>query len=389
MARKYEGYIGTTLADSISVSKGYPLDVKTVVENISDLKNGKLLNSSYEGLVTYVIEDKSLYVCFNKPSNNKLTNVEDGWRKVDIDYSVRIVESESNLTDGTTIMFPYQGMMAYVISESSLYILLTKGVEGAKDINNWRKISATSSASLTDKVGINAAPEGGSGFKITENKDVIIEDYVNVENYIKAGYFYTSKGVNSFESDSNFTYDSVRLSKGGDAYIELYANGDNWIAINDPDNTLGLSVSVKDDEFVMGEPVAKETFVCFGVDVQFTDGWLISFGDETRPFVESDYDLIDIYRYEYSPEVYAYFKDIDIRMLTEDDLVVIDDKIDNLAHSIMIDIDGESDSSDSDISEPVPLQKVIVNMNNAITKLEQTTVEPETIEHSDIDELFS
>ena len=390
MGRLYESYVTTKLGGSINVSKGYPLDVKTVVETVDDLKSGKLLNSSYEGLVVYVIEDKSLYVCFNKPSNNKLTNVEDGWKKVDIDYSVRIVETESNLTDGETILFPFQGMMAYVTSESALYVLLTKGVENAKDINNWRKITSSSLSSI-DKVGINVAPEGGSGFKITENKDVIIEDYVNVENYIKADYFYTSKGVNSFDSDSNFTYDSVRLSKGGESYIELYANGDNWILINDPDSTLGLSVSVKDGEFVMGEPIAKETFICFGVDIQFTDGWTISYGDENRPFEESDYELIDIYRSEYSPEVYAYLKDIDIRLLTEDDLVVIDDKMDNLANSIMIDLeeDGESDSSDSDVSESMPLQQVIVQMNNSISKLEQTVVEPESIDHSDIDKLFS
>ena len=141
----------------------------------------------------------------------------------------------------------------------------------------------------------------------------------------------------------------------------------------------------------MGEPIAKETFVCFGTDIQFTDGWTISYGDETRPFEESDYELIDIYRSEYSPEVYAYLKDIDIRLLTEDDLVVIDDKMDNLANSIMIDLeeDGESDSSDSDVSESMPLQQVIVQMNNSISKLEQTVVEPESIDHSDIDKLFS
>lgn len=331
MGRLYESYVSTKLGGSINVSKGYPLDAKTVVETVDDLKNGKLLNSSYEGLVVYVVEDKSLYVCFNKPSNNKLTNVEDGWKKVDVDYSVRVVESESNITDGTTIDSPYQGIMAYVTSESSLYVLLSKGADGATDISNWRKISTSSSSSQNiDKVGINKLPEGGSGFKITENKDVIIEDYVNVENYIKADYFYTSKGVNSFDSDSNFTYDSVRLSKGGESYIELYANGDNWIAINDTDNTLGLSVSVKDGEFVMGEPIAKESHICFGVDIKFTDGWTISYGEESRPFVESDYELIDIYRSEYSPDVYAYLKDIDVRVLTEFDRNDIDDRLEDL-----------------------------------------------------------
>lgn len=390
MARVYENYIGTNLLGPINVSKAYPLDVKTVVDSVEDLTAGKLLNSSYEGLVVYVVEDKSLYVCFNKPKNNKLTNVEDGWRKVDIDYSVRILDSESNLTDGT-ILFPFQGMMAYVTSEESLYILLTKGVENSKDINNWRKISSaapSTTAPSVDKIGIDVAPEGGSGFKIVGNEGVQVDDYVNVENYIKASYAYTSKGVNSFEPNPLFDYETIRLSKDGDAYIELYANGDNWIMINDPDNTLGLSVSVDGVDYVSGTPIAKEkTSVCFGVDIKFHEGWKIAFGDIYRDFVESDYELIDIYRSELSPMVYAYRKDIDVRMLTEDDLVNIDDKIDNLAHSIMIDLDGESDGSDSE--EAVPLQKVIVNMNNAITKLEQTTVEPDPIGPSEIDGLFS
>ena len=393
MARKYSSNINVT---PLNVGSAQPLDVRMVVEFIDDLKPASLLKTTYIGMVVYVLEDSSLYVCYNKPSRatQSLTNIEDGWKKLDVDYSTRIVESESNLTDGTSIKFPYQGMMVYVTSESSLYILLTKGVENSKDINNWRKISTSSSKSLMDKVGINVAPEGGSGFKISENTDVIIEDYVNVENYIKAGYFYTSKGVNSFDTDPNFTHDYVRLSNGGTSYIELYSNGDNWITINDVDNTLGLSVYVDGVDFISGEPIKKETPVCFGVDIKFTDGWTISYGEVSRPFVDSDYELIDIYRSEYSPEVYAYLKDIDVRVLTEDDLVVIDDKIDNLAHSIMIDL-GDSDGSDasdgSDDNYSMPLQKVIVNMNNSINKLEQTveSVEPETIEHSDIDKLFT
>lgn len=391
MARKYTSTINVS---PYNVSLAQPLDVRAVVEFIDDLKPASLLKTTYIGMVVYVLEDSSLYVCYSKPARatQSLTNVEDGWRKVDVDYSVRIVDNESNLTDGTTIMFPYQGMMAYVTSEESLYILLTKGVNNAKDINNWRKISVGSSISpVVDKIGIDVAPEGGTGFKITGNKGVVIDDYVNAENYIKASYAYTSKGVNSFEPSPYFTYDSVKLSKEGDAYIELYTNGDNWMAINDPNNTLGLSINVGGNEYISGEPIAKETPVCFGVDIKFHEGWTIAFGNTSRPFEESDYELIDIYRSEYSPEVYAYLKDIDVRMLTEDDLVDIDDKIDNLAHSIMIDLDGEgeSDGSDSDGVDPMPLQTVIVNMNNAITKLEQTKVEPETIEYSEIDELFS
>ena len=386
MARKYTSTINVS---PYNVGSAQPLDVRMVVEFIDDLKPASLLKTTYIGMIVYVLEDSSLYVCYNKPTRatQSLTNVEDGWRKIDIDYSVRIVESESNLTDGTTIMFPYQGMMAYVTSESALYILLTKGVENAKDINNWKKIIVTSSASLIDKIGINTEPEGGSGFKIIENKKIIIEDYINVENYIKAGYNYTSKGINSFDTDSNFTYDSVKLSKGGESYIELYANRDNWMMVNDPDNSLGLSE-------LSGSIFAKETPVCFGVDIQFTDGWTISYGDVSRPFVDSDYYIIDVYRSEYSPEVYAYLKGIDIRVLTEDDLTTIDDKIDNLANTMMIDLGdssepGGSDGSDIGGSTPVPLKQVIVNMNNSIDKLEQIKVEPETINNSDIEQLFS
>ena len=390
MATKYTSTINVK---PFNVTLAQPLDVRTVVEYIDDLKTTAVLKMAYAGMTAYVLEDSSLYVCFNKPKNNRLTNVEDGWKKVDVDYSVRIIESESNLTDGTTIMFPYQGMMAYVTSESALYILLTKGVENAKDINNWRKISVGSSTSTSiDKVGIDVEPEGGSGFKIAGNDGVIIDDYVNVENYIKTKYTYTSKGVNSFETNPNFTYESIKLSKGGDAYIELYANGDNWLMINDPENTLGLSVTIDGEDYVSGTPVLKGKQVCFGADIKFSEGWTIAYGDITREFVDSDYELIDIYRSENSPEVYAYRRDIDVRILTEDDLVNIDDKIDNLAHNIMIDLDGDSSDmggSDSDVNEQVPLQNVIVNMNNAITKLEQTVVEPDPIEHSDIDNLFS
>lgn len=387
MARKYTSTINVK---PLNVTLAQPLDVRMVVENISDLLPASLLKTTYIGMVVYVLEDSSLYVCYNKPARptQSLTNVEDGWKKVDIDYSVRIVEFESDLIDGTTIMFPFQGMMAYVTSESSLYVLLTKGVNNAKDINNWRKISVSSTTSI-DKVGINVTPEGGSGFKITENKGVIINDYVNVENYIKASYFYTSKGVNSFESNPYFTYDSVKLSKGGESYIELYnTTGDNWMVINDPDNSLGLSVTIKDGEYISGKPILKETFVCFGVDIKFTDGWTISYGDISRPFEDNDYELIDIYRSEFSPEVYVYLRDIDVKVLTEDDLVDIEDKMENLAHSIMIELEDGGSDSDSDVSESVSLQKVIVNMNNAINKLEQT-IDPETIEHSDIDQLFS
>lgn len=387
MARKYYNQETNINITPLYVGSSQPLDVRTVVDEISDLNVRGLWSSTYIGMVVYVLEDSSLYVCYNKPKAGKvLDNIEDGWRKVDVDYSVRIVETEDDLLDENIIMFPYQGMMAYVKSEESLYILLTKGISKAREIGNWKKIS-NSSSTLKDKVGIEVKPEGGSGFMIVGNQDVIIEDYVNVENYIKKDYYYTSKGVNSFDSDLNFQYESLRLSKGGDAYIELFATGDNWISINDPAG-LGLTINIGEREYVSGELIAKETPICFGSDIKFHEGWLISYGNDSRQFVENDYELIDIYRSEYSPEVYAYLKDIDVRILTEDDLVTIDDKIDNMANSIMIDLDEDSTGSSDSDEEPRPLQEVIVQMNNQINKLEQIKVEPETIEHDEIESLF-
>ncbi len=383
MARKYTSTINVK---PLNVTLAQPLDVRAVVENISDLLPAALLKTTYIGMVVYVLEDSSLYVCYNKPARatQSLTNVEDGWKKVDVDYSVRIVEFESNLTDGVTIKFPYQGLMAYVTSESALYILLTKGVSKSTDINNWKKISLVPSTPSIDKVGIDVAPEGGSGFKITGNKGVVVDDYVNVENYIKAKYAYTSKGINAFDPNPYFTqYEFVKLTKKDcDGYIELYANGDHWIMVHDP-NSLGLYVTIDGQEYVSDTLITKETSICFGVDIKLHEGWEISYGNGTREFTSDDYELIDIYRSECSPEVYAYRNDIDVRILTEDDLN------NNLAQSIMIDVDGEPDGSDSDNLDPMPLQEVILNINNAITKLEQTKVDPETIEDSEIDNLFS
>jgi hypothetical protein len=260
-------------------------------------------------------------VCFNKPKNNRLTNVEDGWRKLDSDYSVRIVETKENLIDGS-ILFPYKGMVAYVKSESSLYILLTTGADNAKDINNWNKITSNSSSNSIDKVGIDTDPEGGSGFKITENKDVIIEDYINSYNYIKANYYYTSQGLNSYDQDPNFTYSFVKLTKGGDSFIKLYSNSTKWMEIYDSNNVFGFTIKHKgeapyvdpDDGTIT---IYKGTSISFGVDIKFTEGWEISYDDiESRSFVESDYELIDIYRSSYAPEVYAYYNGLDVKVLT-------------------------------------------------------------------------
>lgn len=328
-------YNGGITISPFNVKYAEPADVRTVVENIDDLKDSELLSIIYEGIVVYVVEDKSLYVCHTLPDPPELDNVEDGWKKIS---------------------------------------------------------AASASEPIEDKVGIDIAPEGGFGLKIEENKGVTVEDYINVENYIKAKHSYTSRGVNSFESYPEFKYESVKLSKGGDAYIELYTTGDNWMKIIDPDG-LGLSVTVDGADYTSGDFISKETSVCFGADIQFTDGWIISCGDEEqRDFVAEDYDLIDIYRSGdvYSPNVYAYYNDVDVRLLTDDDRSEIEDQIQYISDSLMFDIDdidmGGYDSDSDIVSEKVSLQQVIKNINNSINKLEGGN---EPIDISDIENLFS
>ena len=93
MARLYRNQETNIDITPLYVGSAQPLDVRQVVENIVDLNNRTLWNSSYVGMVVYVLEDSSLYVCIKKPRPNQvLASVEDGWKKVDVDYSVRIVE---------------------------------------------------------------------------------------------------------------------------------------------------------------------------------------------------------------------------------------------------------------------------------------------------------
>lgn len=331
MGIKYKSKVSVKPYD---VALAQPLDVRVVVEFLDDLKSAVFIDSKvYNGMIVFVEENKSLYVCFNKPEEieDDLTNVDEVWKKI---------------------------------------------------------FTPSASEPIEDKVGIDVAPEGGFGLKITENKGVVVEDYINVENHIKAKHSYTSRGVNSYESYPEFKHTSVKLSKGGDAYIELYATGDNWMKINNPDS-LGLSVTVDGADYTSGDFILKEKSVCFGADVQFTDGWKISCDDEEpRDFVTEDYDLIDIYRSGdvYSPDVYAYYNDVDVRLLTDDDRSEIEEQIQYISDSLMFDVDMGGSDSDSDIvSEKISLQQVIKNINNSISKLEG---ENESIDISDINSLF-
>ena len=65
MARKYTSTINVS---PYNVGSAQPLDVRMVVEFIDDLKPASLLKTTYIGMIVYVLEDSSLYVCYNKPT---------------------------------------------------------------------------------------------------------------------------------------------------------------------------------------------------------------------------------------------------------------------------------------------------------------------------------
>ena len=144
----------------------------------------------------------------------------------------------------------------------------------------------------------------------------------------------------------------------------------------------------------MGNAIPKGCSISFNKDFSFKNLTETRDGDDntyTFGLTGNNYETVDIYKEDILPQVYAYKDNNEVRLLTEDDLDNIDnkisqveDRIDNIADSIMVDPDGDGSE------EANSLQTVIYNMNKAITKLEQMEVpsEIETITESEIKSLF-
>ena len=54
----------TNVMNPFGPQKSGPLDVRGVVNLVSDLKEMAFLKSAYAGMVVYVVEDQSLYLCY-------------------------------------------------------------------------------------------------------------------------------------------------------------------------------------------------------------------------------------------------------------------------------------------------------------------------------------
>ena len=95
MGVKYKSKVSVKPYD---VALAQPLDVRVVLEFLDDLKSAVFIDAkAYNGMVVFVEENKSLYVCSNKPEEieDDLTDIEDVWNKIVVP-SVRL-DSDSTM----------------------------------------------------------------------------------------------------------------------------------------------------------------------------------------------------------------------------------------------------------------------------------------------------
>ena len=88
MALKYINSKYLDYSGSLQVTTGVPLDVRAVVEHLSDLttastwyRNGTIQTQpiSYNGMLVAVEETNDIYMCINV---SHITSLENGWKKV-------------------------------------------------------------------------------------------------------------------------------------------------------------------------------------------------------------------------------------------------------------------------------------------------------------------
>ena len=397
MSVKYSG--NYQFANSFKIGRQAPIDERFVVLTLDDLTNGTSITNPYTGLVVYVESEEDLYVLTATDAIKKNAKNIEYWKKFGLNSNkskVIIVSSVGDLTD-ESIEDISKGALVYVDESqesdsednSGLYVLID---DDSTSINNWIKVSGAVSSdfNIDDYLSINEnAPLSGNGIRITDTQESVL-DYISDDNTIKADEFYTSFGLNSYDSDDSdiYDYEYITLSNGGSSYIKLFdKNGENWISMNLVDDSLGFTLSdvkVKSPDGTISDytnetEIPVGTFVSFGSDVDFNGFDESRSNGENYIFGEtgSTYENVDIYSESKIIDTYAYNNGNSVRLLTEldkesiddrleenaDRIESINDKVDNIYNTILIDLDGEGSE------EPSTLQDVIVNMNNAISKL--------------------
>ena len=355
-------YQGTLTVPSLIVDVASPIDVRTVVDSISDLTNGSI-QKLYTGIVVNIKGTGDLYILTKHPRMaNQLTSwVKVGGEDVVIDpadylsfyeekLGAKVVDTFDELLDPAFDSF--EGMFGVVKlgssdsdDESGLYVLTRTPNTTA---SNWYRIlggsgsgNASSGLDVSEVITSDgSAPSAGTGFSLDANDPDALVEETYVDDYLHAGVYYTSHGINSSKANGGDELDGVskiRLSNGGNSYVELYDSGD--IKFNIEDNSLGFNlgniIAVIDfhgNERL--EPYAGQTngevilnlgsgeMFKLDVDVDFTGFTETRDSDPTEYLfgqTGSGYEDLDLYSVTVLPTVYAYAEGEKVRVLTEGD----------------------------------------------------------------------
>ena len=363
MAKTYydSQYDQDSIIHSYSMGMSAPFDSRAVVDTTQDLYTKSTFKYAelYVGMVVVTLDTNDIYVLSVKPkatvSSSKWPDAI-VWKKIgDVNfepadylsyYQEQLGAKILNSADGLVgITNPFTGQLAYVKDdpntsedESGLYIYTGQG---------WKKIftgnSASSSGDISSVITTDGTiPESGTGFSITTNDPDAIVEEVYVDDYLHAGVYYTSKGINSSKDNGGSELEgvsSITLSNGGSSWIKLNHRG--TIRINIEDDTLGFNLEnivglIDDNGTEHQNPYADNPYSPSPIIISLADGCFLKFDKdidfagftETRDDDPTEYVFgstgstfsdLDFYSVNVLPTVYAYANGEPVRVLTEGD----------------------------------------------------------------------
>lgn len=362
MAKTYydSQYDQDSIIHSYSMGMPAPFDSRAVVDTTQDLYTKSTFKYAelYVGMVVVTLDTNDIYVLSVKPKatvNSSKWPDTIVWKKIgDVNfepadylsyYQEQLGAKILNSADGLVgIANPFAGQFAYVKDdpntsedESGLYIYTGQG---------WKKIftgnSASGSGDISSVITTDGTiPESGTGFSITSNDPDALVEEIYVDDYLHAGLYYTSKGINSSKDNGGNELEGID-------YITL-SNGDSWIRF-DKESTITLYIRDESLGFNMenivgiidstgtetrnpyaGYPYTESpisltlggnTFIKFNKDIYFT-GMTEVRGEDSTEYIfgqtGSNYEDLDIYSVNVLPTVYAYADGTPVRVLTEGD----------------------------------------------------------------------
>lgn len=382
MAKVYLTYSDGT-ADIVKARKitiPAPYDVRSVVETYDDLYDNTVYTRSelYLGMLVVTLDTNDVYVLTAIPGKKQTSatawaaNI--GWKKIgdvtvdpadNLAYyedklGAKVVDSFDELLSSSIDSFV--GMLGIVKGgesesedESGLYVLTRTPNTTA---SNWYRVlggsgsgNASSGLDVSEVITSDgSAPAAGTGFSLDSNDPDALVEEIYVDDYLHAGVYYTSHGINSSKANGGDELDGVnkiKFTNGGSSYIELTADGSMKIYL--ADNSLGFTKddislisangTVYDHPYVNQSlpltipsiPLADGAMIKFDVDVNFT-GMTETRDDDPTTYEFGDdgcgYEDIDFYSVNVLPTVYAYAEGEKVRVLTEGDKDELINKID-------------------------------------------------------------